>query len=293
MHRFLSGVLAIALILAASPALACHSNGLCSFGSFLSSTGTEPCDVVCDGPTCTYSHSMNQCDTCGGPGPDYNVPDGLCIICNHAGRASTIKGAGIDEIICGEDLDDTIEGRGGDDIVMGGTGDDVLDGGSGADELYGGTGEDVYDGGNGDDTILDAAGNSFVTSGDGDDLIWTGAGDDEIDAGKGDDAVISGPGGDFVIGGDGNDSLSSVLFTVSSIPDDALGATYCGGDGNDNIQARGAGHQCMDGGADTDTCSYLFFVTTRTAAAQDIGTGMSNCETETGTDSREPFCGCP
>ncbi len=85
--------------------------------------------------------------------------------------------------------------------------------------------------------------------------------------------------------------MASLVIGNYVAVDDVLNATFCGGDDNDGIYARGAAHACVDGGAGTDYCDWAFWVS-RTQTVFDLGTDM-NCETSSGFSSREKLCGCP
>ncbi len=268
----------------------------CTSGTyFWSAVTTDPCDITCDTASCTFSHSLAACDVCGANNPGREGPDGKCVICNHAGHgAVTIVGASISEIICGGDGDDRLEGRNGNDIIAGGAGNDTILGGNGNDDATGGTGYDVIFGEADADDIVDVdPDGTFVDGGAGDDRVWTGTGDDTIFGGSGIDMVIGQGGGDYIDGGPGNDVLSSIVYGQMSIQDDIIGERICGGDGNDDIYARGPRHQCADGGAGSDFCHYEYYVTSRPAGPGDVGTAI-NCETESGPlSSRDPDCACP
>lgn len=291
-----SGIILTA-VLAAGTAFATHClEQTCTSGTyFWSSVTTDPCDVTCDTASCTFNHTLAQCDVCGANNPEREGPDGKCVICNHDGHgAVTIVGDSISEIICGGDGDDVLEGKNGNDIIMGGGGSDTILGGNGADDIVGGTGYDfLYGDADTDDIVdVDTVG-TFVDGGSHDDRVWTGSGDDTIFGGTGNDLVIGQGGGDYIDGGAGNDSLSSIVYGQPSIQDDIIGERICGGDGNDAIYARGPRHQCADGGDGYDICLYDYYVTTRTAGSGDVGTTI-NCESEYGSiSSRNPDCACP
>jgi Ca2+-binding RTX toxin-like protein len=285
--------LAAALGCAPLPVVACDMNPTCTAGTFLTSSNTYVCDVQCFTATdCASARSFTSCDQCG-TGAGNETPDGKCVICNIGNHAATINGTSGADVICGGTNSDVIDGKGGADIINAGGGNDTVTGGTGADELAGDQDNDTLLGGDQDDIVVDGSGNNYVDAGNGVDTIWTGSGDDEVHGGAGNDLIIGGGGSDYLDGGADNDAVSSIVYGQTSVPDDALGTRYCGGSGNDNLQARGPGHQCMDGGDGTDTCGYAYFVTTRTAGNLDVGTA-TRCESSPGiTSTRTPPCACP
>ncbi|MGB6295043.1 MAG: DUF4347 domain-containing protein, partial [Rivularia sp. (in: cyanobacteria)] len=72
-------------------------------------------------------------------------------------------------------------GAGGNDTIIGNSINNLLKGGKGNDSIKGGDGNDLLDGG---------AGNDVMHGGDGDDLLNPGEGSDTIDGGNGDDILI-------------------------------------------------------------------------------------------------------
>ncbi len=195
-------------------------------------------------------------------------------------------------------------GRNGNDTITGGNGDDLIDGGAGTDTLNGGNGTDVIYGGDDGDTIYAAAGPYYLG---GDDFVDGGAGDDDIVGsnrflgsggdnvilgGDGDDNIISGTGRDVVKGGAGDDYVGNTYVGIGDLPDDVVGNLLCGDDGDDYVLGFGPAHQCLDGGAGTDTCNYDDHLAT-SPTSKDVGT-TKNCETIIGApiSGRHPSCGC-
>lgn len=292
-HRVVGSIIAAAFVWAAVPALACHTSPTCTAGTILTSVNTYICDRQCNTATdCAQSISFSNCDVCGTTG-DPDTPDGKCVICNVGGHAATMTGSGGADVVCGGALADVISTAGGADIINAGDGNDSVSGGGGQDEIDGGPGSDSLNGEGENDTIIDGAGNNYLDGGTGADTLWTGTGDDELHGGTGNDLLIGGGGADYLDGGADNDTLSALVYGNNVAPDDVLGSRYCGGPGNDNLQARGAGHQCMEGGDGTDTCGYAFWVTGRSPGPFDVGTA-TDCESSPGvTSTRHPACACP
>src|SRR5262249_55430998 len=73
---------------------------------------------------------------------------------------------------------------------------------------------------------------------------------------------------------------------MTPFPDtgEVLGSIWCGGTGDDIIEAFGAGHQCIDGEKGTDTCLYDFH-TAGTPGPHDVVT-VRNCEVGITTSER-------
>jgi Ca2+-binding RTX toxin-like protein len=160
----------------------------------------------------------------------------------------------------------------------------------------------IVHGGNGDDTIAQgtvrdgsgnlinsaALGNTRIEGGGGNDFIVAGDGDDIILGQGGDDTLVGCGGRNYVHGGSGDDLITAAVFPVCSAPDDVVGTILCGGDDDDQLVGAGPSHQCMDGGAGTNTCQYVFGAGGRSATAFDVGT-MRNCTPATDTNES---CGC-
>jgi Ca2+-binding RTX toxin-like protein len=283
-----TAIIALASAASATHAIAACGSSSCTIG------GTEYCcDQIYTGTgtkNLTYS-TMAGCDNVGTAATPGTL-DGKCVVCLTNSGGATLNGGSIGEYICGSSGNDTIDGRGGDDTILGFDGDDVISGGNGADNIDPGNGTDVVYGGDGNDAIADISGPSYIDGGDGNDTIVSVDGDDQLFGGNGDDLIANYSGADWVDGGAGNDTLVTLLFG-GSLPSQLIGATYCGGTGNDTIAVDGGGHTCIDAGDDTDSCTYAFNVADRSATSLDIATAIG-CETTTGTYStRTPTCGCP
>jgi hypothetical protein len=102
-------------------------------------------------------------------------------LCN--GKAPTITGSGLNDVIngtSGADViqalggNDTIDGKGGNDTICGGDHIDKVLGGDGADWIDGGTHNDDLNGGNGDDYIDGGAGSDSVRGDGGRDTCLSG-----------------------------------------------------------------------------------------------------------------------
>ncbi|OLP62356.1 hypothetical protein BJF93_23665 [Xaviernesmea oryzae] len=83
---------------------------------------------------------------------------------------------------------------------------------------------------NGEVSGIGTTGNDDLHGTDGNDFLDGGAGNDRLDGGAGDDILYGGDGDDVVLGGAGNDTL---------------------------IAGHGRGNDVYDGGADTDTITYM------------------------------------
>ena len=283
-------LLALALALLGTRTAA---DAACASTSCTISTGVERCcDKIHNGTTTqSYNHpNVAACDLVGTPA-NPSTPDGVCVICLTHPSGGGVVGGAADETICGAAGSDTIEGRGGSDWIEGRDGADEIDGGNGNDSIQGGNGIDVLSGGDGDDVITDTGDDSYIVGGSGNDLIVTGNTNDEIDGGPGNDTIFNHGGADWIIGGTGDDVLQNVLF-AGALPG-YIGSTYCGGDGDDTIDVDGVAHNCIDGGDDTDTCSFAFNGS-GTQTSYDLATSPVLCETSTGIDlTPNPTCGCP
>ena len=102
------------------------------------------------------------------------------------------------------------------------------------------------------------------------DSFTISAGDDNINGDAGTDNLSGGEGSDTVSGGDGTD-------TIQQLGDQTVDHTniLSGNDGNDTIYVRAANNN-IDGGNDTDTLSYNYFVGyTEENLTIDLSTGAS------------------
>jgi Ca2+-binding RTX toxin-like protein len=143
------------------------------------------------------------------------------------GRAATLTGTLLrdvittaegNDVIDGSDGNDTINAAAGNDTLIGGFGGDTLNGGDGDDSIDGGAGDDVISGGTGNDTVIDTAG--LVAS------IQTGAGDDAITIGANthQTGAINGGGGADQLTANGN--LRAIVFTaIETLNTDGLEVT--------------------------------------------------------------------
>lgn len=113
---------------------------------------------------------------------------------------------------------DHVEGKGGNDTIEGALGDDTLRGDAGNDTIDGGPGDDTMDGGADTDTLTYASAGAGVSVG-------------------------LGTAGPQVTGGAGTDTISNFENLIGSDFNDTLGGT--------------AGDNVLDGGAGTDTLTYL------------------------------------
>jgi len=260
------------------------------------------CDVICGvGTTCGPS-THTACDQCGA-GTGGNSPDGKCVICDIVGNTSThtINGTAGADVICADAGDDTINGNGGDDEIETGSGGDVVNGGAGADKIQGaGLGGKQLYGDDGADILVGSYySNNIIVGGDGNDTMWGGISDDVLYGGSGNDTLIGGGGADSLNGEAGDDALTPVVAWGDPVPDDVVGARYCGGSGSDSINGKGPDFICVDAGesgSDNDTCRYEFEVApSRAQASTDFGT-EDGCEFVTAgyafNSSREIDCGC-
>ena len=110
-----------------------------------------------------------------------------------ASNASTITGAGEEDVLTGLGGVNNLQGLGGNDVLSGGGGVDTIDGGAGNDTIDGGTGNDALLGGTGNDTF------SYTF----------GGGADTVDGGADTDTLN-------IIGTTGNSTLD-VVFDGTSI----------------------------------------------------------------------------
>ncbi|HEY4097696.1 MAG TPA: calcium-binding protein [Baekduia sp.] len=197
------------------------------------------------------------------------------------GGAGTADGGPGDDVVQARERDDlaTMHGGDGDDslwdaaVADGGAGDDEIvrtleaDGGEGDDVLLahrgtGGPGDDhlgsfgpgsILDGGEGDDSIGSSDPGTVAHGGPGNDLMEESLGDDQgsLLAGDDGDDTFTGWGfGATFDGGPGNDTMG---LTIGGRPPGALGNTYYGGPGADQIEARNTYADRIDCGDDVDT----------------------------------------
>ena len=197
----------------------------------------------------------------GGPGNDF-----LTGTDSH----DSLNGEGGDDLIAGLGADDYLAGGLGDDSVSGGAGDDVMVGQSARFREPGGRrlfvtihggpskppGDDTLSGGSGGDFILDEAvveggvGSSYFascderSSGAPGDLQPTDTSRDTLSGGGSCDTLFSFSGPDTISGGAGDDIIKASSNTAANV--------ISGGDGNDNIDARGV---VAPGGGEKDIIS--------------------------------------
>ena len=124
------------------------------------------------------------------------------------------------------------------DRLFGGRGNDTLRGGDGFDRIHGGPGQDTSEGNGGND----------VMSG--------GLGPDTQNGGPGDDRILANRGQDTTSGGAGNDILFALARRDVRGPNDLLGDTVRGEDGDDNIRVRDGEQDTVNCGGGVDT-AYL------------------------------------
>jgi Ca2+-binding RTX toxin-like protein len=199
-------------------------------------------------------------------------------------------------VICGGGGNDTIDAGQGNDVVLAGTGNDTVSGGGGTDSLFGEGGDDTI---HGSTPSFGGYGDDFLDGGDGNDVLFgtsrallfgqPSGGDNVLKGGEGDDELFGQGGRDVLDGGPGDDFVATIGIGPQ-IPDDVVGVLLCGGARNDDLFGIGPSHQCMDGGAGTDSCSYLYH-TNGTQDSTDLGTAI-RCESESGTSGRQVSCGC-
>ncbi len=106
--------------------------------------------------------------------------------------------------------------------------------------IEGTEGDDTLTASNADDTIYGYGGNDNIKSSRGNDIIYGGAGNDSIYGEQGNDTIYGEDGNDYIedfkgsnilYGGNGNDTIRAGETNISNYID--------GGDGDDNIEARG------------------------------------------------------
>jgi hypothetical protein len=293
--RFTTGIGSLALAAALMTTGAAHA--VCPTDTCTTGATTRQCDLVCGFPTsagnpCTVA--TNDCNS-----------DGAKVTCAYAGGGGSyiVGGSGAD-VICGRSGDDTIRSGGGTDTINGEGGNDVIEGEGANDVIEGGTGADTIDGGPADDTIYGVANNDLSTDdggnlliGDnGDDTLLGAGGDDEILGGDGEDTILGQGGRDVLKGGDDDDTVASIY--LGATPNDYLGTILCGGAGDDVIVADGAGHQCVDAGADQQVTGINDFDCTyanvpNDGDPHDIGTQRNCVNPGAGfSATRHPSCGC-
>jgi hypothetical protein len=240
------------------------------------------CDVVCSGGACTAA-----ADTCPGhclanPGIEC-VNNGPCPGADTCSFSSTVQYGHCQfhpDIACVNSLNCIF----GDACVLDSpyTGDKkvTICGSNAADTITGTGADNVICGNNGNDTIRGGGGNDIISGGNIADYIVGGPGDDIIH-GDGSADTITGCGGrDFIFGDADHDSLKTIEQPdCPNVPDDVVGAVWCGGPGNDSIVVYGPAHQCIDGGPDqggpNQDCIYSWNYITppRAQTSFDIATG--------------------
>ena len=104
--------------------------------------------------------------------------------------------------------DDTITGAGVTNILRGNEGADLITGGSGFDDINGNIGNDTLHGGGGDDWVVGGKDNDVQFGEAGNDIVWGNLGEDTLDGGDGADQVRGGQGNDLLTGGAGDDFVS-------------------------------------------------------------------------------------
>lgn len=166
---------------------------------------------------------------------------------------------------------DTVFGRGGTDTLRGELGDDYLDGGRGNDWIDGGDGDDVLYGAEGDDQLHGGAGDDEIYGGDGADVLVGGLGNDLIDGLGGYDTMsLAGLTAGATVTAAGTvvsrhgaathiDEFFRIEKVVGTFFSDSIAAGSMAVDastGDDTIFSGSAGN-VIDGGAGSDTVSYL------------------------------------
>lgn len=182
---------------------------------------------------------------------------GLC----H-GRAPTMTGTNLDDVLVGTDGDDVIMGGRGQDIIEGLGGNDIICGGRENDTIYGGNGNDVLYGNEAADRVFGGFGNDDLRGGYWKDTLNGGPGNDILRGGRSADVLLGGNGIDTLIGNDGMDSLN-------------------GGSGDDNLQGQqgqdriegSLGNDTVSGGIGWDRCAGATF-----GNPDHVGDKLSGCE---------------
>jgi uncharacterized delta-60 repeat protein len=173
-------------------------------------------------------------------------------------------------VIQGTNQRDWLDGGAGNDTIKGLMGDDTVHGYAGNDSVDGGAGHDFLDGGAGNDTLLGGTGNDTLDGGTGADWLDGGAGNDTYYVDNAFDQVVesAGAGVDMVYS-----SLSSYTLTANVENGRISIATNATLVGNtlDNTLYAAAGSDTLDGGAGTDTVSYLYV---GNAVVGNLGTGV-------------------
>ena len=209
----------------------------------------------------------------GGAGSDWVAFDDSgdsVIVVLHAGYSNGVglgrdrlvavenaRGAGLADLLIGDDGANTLLGGAGDDNLVGYGGDDLLDGEADNDRLRGQDGDDILMGGVGDDGLEGGSGNDTLLGGAGVDRLIGDAGSDWVAFGDTEGAVIVVLHAGYSNGeGLDRDRLIDIENAVGSqhgdllIGDDGVN-TLLGGGGDDNLVGYG-GNDLLDGEADND-----------------------------------------
>ncbi|MEY4980083.1 MAG: hypothetical protein RLZZ352_2353 [Pseudomonadota bacterium] len=181
----------------------------------------------------------------------YTVGDGF----DRLISIENLVGSAFNDSLAGDIGANQLEAGDGNDTLDGAAGNDTLIGGNGADGMTGGAGNDRFEGGDGNDTLEGGAGNDTLIGGSGGDVMSGGEGNDVYHFTMGDRIVETGPSSDW----------DAVLSTTSYRLGDnieklsLLGSLNINGTGNslNNYLDVNLGNNVMDGGAGTDTVSYL------------------------------------
>jgi hypothetical protein len=199
----------------------------------------------------------------GGPGNNHlRGTVGNDIINGNGGNDRIHALAGDDQVNGGRGNDrafgnagnDVIAGVQGNDWLNGGAGDDTISGDANNtgdrtsfDRIFGASGNDTLRGGDSMDRMYGGTGNDKSYGESGHDRMSGGTGDDLQDGGAGNDTIFANRGNDISVGGDGNDVLWALARADVSGPNDIIGDSLDGGNGDDVLRTR-------DGETDQITC---------------------------------------
>lgn len=292
----------VAATLAVTTAQSTGGSGIDTFSNFENLTGSGYND--------TLSGNAGDNILDGGDGDDTitYAAAGAGVIVNLL--TASASGAGNDtlynfEHIVGSVYNDDLTGNNHDTIIEGGAGDDFMDGGWGNDTLsyaMAASGVTVSlalltpqnTGGAGTDTITNfenITGSTFndILSGDGGDNVLDGAGGaDGMSGGAGNDTYYVDNAGDLITE-NANEGTDLVVTTITwtlgnNLENLRLGAGAINGTGNalDNIIYSGTGNNTINGGAGTDTISYLY-------ATAGVTADLSGASGGAGTDILSGF----